>query len=428
MAHATDVGRPPHLAGADWLSRSATRAIFAALTAEGAAARAVGGAVRNALMGRPVKDIDIATTALPADVMRLAQKAGLHAVPTGFEHGTVTVIAKHQPFEVTTLRKDIETFGRHARVTFTTDWTEDALRRDFTMNALYCEADGTVHDPLGGYPDLLARRVRFIGDARARIREDYLRTLRFFRFLAEYGHGAAPDAEGLAAAIAEKAGLSGLSGERVRTELLLLLAAPGALDAVRAMHEAGLLAPLIGTSGNLERLARLVAIEAALMRPPDAILRLAALALDDAVAPQTLQQRLRLSVAETARLAHANVRDRALSPAASEREAQVFIYRHGSEAFLDGALMDWVRSGDDPASTERAERVRLAERWQAPELPVRGADVLALGVPPGPEVGRVIAAFEAWWIDNDFTPAGDEARAKLAELVTRRDPEPSAKP
>jgi poly(A) polymerase len=424
MARARDAGGPPDLAGADWLSRSATRAVFTALTAEGAAARAVGGAIRNALMGRPVKDIDIATTALPADVMRLARKAGLHAVPTGFEHGTVTVVARHQPFEVTTLRKDIETFGRHARVTFTTDWTEDALRRDFTMNALYCEVDGTVHDPLGGYPDLLARRVRFIGDARQRIREDYLRTLRFFRFLAEYGHGAAPDADGLAAAIAEKAGLSGLSGERVRAELLLLLGAPGALDAVKAMHEAGLLAPLLGASGNVEQLARLVAIEAALGRPPDAVLRLAALALDEATPPEALQQRLRLSAAETTRLAHASVRDPALSPNASEREAQVFLYRHGRDAFVDGALMDWVRAGDGPASAGRIERVRLGERWPVPELPVRGADILALGVPPGPEVGRVIAAFEAWWIANDFKPTGEEARAKLAELVTRRKTHP----
>ena len=226
MARANDGERLPDLSQADWLSRPATQAVFAALTAHGAEARAVGGAVRNALMGTPVKDVDIATTALPADVMRLATQAGLHAVPTGFEHGTVTVVAQHVPFEVTTLRRDIETFGRHARVTFTTDWTEDARRRDFTMNALYCSADGTVHDPLDGYADVLARRVRFIGDARERIREDFLRTLRFFRFVAEYGNGAPPDPEGLAAAIAEKAGLSGLSGERIRAELLLLLAVP----------------------------------------------------------------------------------------------------------------------------------------------------------------------------------------------------------
>lgn len=420
MARAKDSGQPLDLAGADWLSRASTRAVFAALMAEGGEARAVGGAVRNALIGRPVKDIDIATTVVPADVMRLATKAGLHPVPTGFEHGTVTVVAKHEPFEVTTLRKDIETFGRHARVTFTTDWTEDALRRDFTMNALYCEADGTVHDPLDGYRDLVDRRVRFIGDARQRIREDYLRTLRFFRFLAEYGHGGPPDADGLAATIAERAGLSGLSGERVRAEFLLLLTADGAREAVQSMHDADLVEPLLDTRGSVERLGRLIAIEAALQRKPDAVLRLAALALDDTLSPTRLQERLRLSAAETAKLAHADRKDSALTPAASEREAQSFIYRHGSEAFATGALMDWARSGDDPSNAARSERVRLPERWQAPELPIRGSDVLALGVPPGPEVGRLIAAFEAWWIANDFACDAEQARAKLAALVKTR--------
>jgi len=415
MARAKDGVRPPDLAGAEWLSRPSTRAVFAALTAEGAEARAVGGAVRNALMGTPVKDIDIATTALPADVMRLAAQAGLHAVPTGLEHGTVTVIAKHAPFEVTTLRRDIETFGRHARVTFTTDWSEDAQRRDFTMNALYCGPEGTVHDPLGGFEDLVARRVRFIGDAKQRIREDYLRTLRFFRFLAEYGNATAPDAEGLAAAIAERSGLAALSGERIRAELLLLLAAPGAIFAVRAMSAARLIEPVLGVPGNVDLLARLAAIEQALGRPPDPVLRLAALALDGSPAP--LQARLRLSAAETAKLAYANVRDPAFDPSSSEHEAQAFLYRHGAQAFIDGALMAWARCGEDPGSQSRAERVRLPERWQTPELPVRGADVLALGVKPGPDVGRLIAAFETWWIAQGFPTDAKLAADKLRELV-----------
>jgi poly(A) polymerase len=417
MAQAKESGRLPDLRQAEWLQRPATRAVFAALTAKGAQARAVGGAVRNALMGTPVKDVDIATTALPADVMRLAAEAGLHPVPTGFEHGTVTVVAQHVPFEVTTLRRDIETFGRHARVTFTTDWAEDARRRDFTMNALYCSADGTVHDPLGGYNDLAARRVRFIGDARARIREDYLRTLRFFRFLAEYGNGAAPDPEGLAAAIAEKGGLAGLSGERIRAELLQLLAAPGAVEAVRAMRAASLIEPVLGTPGNVEKLARLAAIEHVLARPPDPVLRLAALALDSSQSPASLQQRLRLSSAETARLQHAGVKDAAFDPQAGEPEARAFIYRHGPEAFLDGALMDWARSGAAADNGPRAERVRLAQRWRAPDLPVRGADVLALGVEAGPEVGRVMAAFETWWIGEGYPTDPRQIADKLKELV-----------
>jgi poly(A) polymerase len=417
MARAKESERLPDLSDAEWLSRPATRAVFEALTAKGAGARAVGGAVRNALMGTPVKDVDIATTALPDEVMQLAAKAGLHAVPTGIEHGTVTVVARHMPFEVTTLRRDIETFGRHARVTFTTDWTEDAQRRDFTMNALYCSAEGTVHDPLGGYPDLKARRVRFIGDAHERIREDYLRTLRFFRFLAEYGDPAAPDPDGFAAAIAEKSGLSGLSGERIRAELLLLLTAPGAVAAVRAMHEAGLLEPVLGAPGNVAQLARLAAIEAALSRAPDAVLRLAALALDGKQTPEALQQRLRLSAAETARFAHTMTKDRAFDPRAAETDAQAFIYRQGAQAFVDGALMDWVRSRDAADAGSRAERVRLVERWHAPELPVRGADVLARGVKPGPDVGRVIAAFETWWIAEGYPSDSKRIADKLDELV-----------
>jgi poly(A) polymerase len=415
MARADNAGRPRSLAGAEWLERGSTRAVIEALAAEGAEARAVGGAVRNALLGAPVKDIDIATTALPADVMRLATRAGLHAVPTGIEHGTVTVVAKHQPFEVTTLRRDIETFGRHARVTFTTDWTEDARRRDFTMNALYCGPDGTVYDPLGGYTDLMARRVRFIGDARERIREDYLRILRFFRFLAVYGDAAAPDRAGLEAAIAEKAGLSGLSGERIRAELLLLLTAPGALEAVHTMSRAGLIEPLIGVPGDVDLLGRLVAIELALGRAPDPLLRLAALA--DGIDAPALQSRLRLSAAETQRLANAGAHDEAFDPRRGEDEARASLYRNGAQAFTDGALLDWARTGEAPTSAPRALRVRLPERWQAPELPVRGADVLALGVEPGPDVGRVIAAFEAWWIAKGFPADHTLIAAKLKELA-----------
>ncbi len=377
----------------------------------------MGGAVRNALMGTPVKDVDIATTALPADVMRLATEAGLHAVPTGIEHGTVTVVAEHVPFEVTTLRRDIETFGRHARVTFTTDWTEDARRRDFTMNALYCSADGTVHDPLGGYADLVARRVRFIGDARERIREDYLRTLRFFRFLAEYGDGAAPDPEGLAAAIAEKAGLAGLSGERIRAELLRLLAAPGALEAVRAMIEAGLLAPVLGAAGNVERCGS--------SRPSRR--RSGARPIRCCGSPRSrlmirkIRPPCNSSCAFRLPRRHgSHMRASRTAPSilqSDEPEARAFIYRHGPRAFLDGALMDWARSGEAAAATPRAERVRLAERWRAPELPVRGADVLALGVPAGPEVGRVIAAFETWWIAEGFPSDAKKIADKLDELV-----------
>ncbi len=414
MARAKSDGRLPSLADAEWLTRPQARAVFVALTAEGAEARAVGGAVRNALMGSPVKDVDIATTALPDEVMRLAQRAGLHPVPTGIEHGTVTVVADKVPFEVTTLRRDFETFGRHAKVTFATDWREDAMRRDFTMNALYCDADGTVHDPLGGYGDLQAKRVRFIGNARQRIREDYLRILRFFRFGAQFGEAEAPDADGLAAVAAEKAGLSLLSGERIRAELLLLLTAPGAVPALRAMRGSGIIEPLLGVEGNVELVERLTAIEQALGRAPEPLVRLAALASGTR---EDLRERLRLSTAEGDRLANAGRRDDTFDPRTEEAAAKSFIYRHGAQTFTDGALIDWARSSDGLRDTARVARVTLPARWTAPQLPVRGADVVALGVDAGPAVGRVVADFEKWWIAAGFPGEAARVRDKLEELA-----------
>jgi poly(A) polymerase len=414
MAGATDDAGLPSLAVADWLTKKPTRTVFAALTAQGAQARAVGGAVRNTLMGIPVKDVDIATTALPEEVLALAERAGLHAIPTGIEHGTVTVVADKTAFEVTTLRRDIETFGRHAKVTFTTDWREDAMRRDFTMNALYCDECGNVHDPLGGYGDLKAGRVRFIGDARQRIREDYLRILRFFRFGAQYGDASPPDADGLAAAAAEKAGMAQLSGERIRSELLLLLAAPGAVAAVRSMRDAGIIEPLLGVSGNVEALERLASIERHLSRFPDPLLRLAALA---GGTNENLRDRLKLSGQEAERLAGALRCSPALDPRRDERAAKEYIYRKGAAAFTDAALIDWARSVADIDDGARTERALLPERWSTPQLPVRGADVVALGVAAGPGVGRVIARFEEWWIGAGYPQAAGQLRAKLEELA-----------
>ena len=269
---------PPSLKDADWLKRPQVRHVFAALNKDGVTTRAVGGAVRNTLLGLPVAEIDLATTALPERVMTLARKAGLKAVPTGIEHGTVTVIADGIPFEVTTLRRDIETYGRHATVAFTQNWQEDARRRDFTLNALYAASDGTVFDPLGGYGDLIERRVRFIGDPSARIEEDYLRILRFFRFNAYYGKGPL-DADGLAACVRLRADLEQLSAERVAGELKRILVAPQAVRAIETLFDYGLLTALLGGVPRLMRFARLVGAEEALGLAPDAALRLAALAV-----------------------------------------------------------------------------------------------------------------------------------------------------
>ncbi len=301
---AASASAPPRLTGAAWLAGTETQAVFAALHTKGFAARAVGGAVRDALMGRPVADVDIATDARPEQVTRAVEAAGLRAVPTGLAHGTVTVVAGDRHFEVTTLRRDVETHGRHATVAFTDDWAEDARRRDFTLNALYCSADGEVYDPLGGYPDLLARRVRFIGVPAERIREDYLRILRFFRQTADYGEGPA-DAEGLAACVRERAGLARLSGERVREELLRLLAAPRGPEIAALMQDYGLMPAVLGAAPRPTLLARLAAIEEACGLAPDAALRLAALAVEVEEDALRLRERLRLSNEQTEKLLRA---------------------------------------------------------------------------------------------------------------------------
>src|SRR5581483_12159264 len=263
---------PPSLRDTDWLKRPQVVRVFQALSKNGAAIRAVGGAVRNSLLGLPVAEIDLATTALPERVMALARSADLKAVPTGIEHGTVTVVADGMPFEVTTLRRDVETYGRHAKIAFTEDWEEDARRRDFTLNALYADRDGTVFDPLGGYADLVAGRVRFIGKPEDRIKEDYLRILRFFRFNAYYGKGPL-DPEGLAACVRLRVGLTQLSAERIAGELRRILVAPGAVRAVRALFDYGLLTDVLGGAPRMMRFERLVAVEEALGLAPDPALR-----------------------------------------------------------------------------------------------------------------------------------------------------------
>jgi len=405
----------PRLIDRAWLDAPATRAVFAALQAGGYEARAVGGAVRNALLGRPVKDVDIATPALPEEVLRLAAAAGLKAVPTGLEHGTVTIISGGRPFEVTTLRKDVETYGRHAAVAYTDDWAADAARRDFTINALYCGADGRIHDPLAGYGDLVARRVRFIGDARTRIREDYLRILRFFRFTAEYADGP-PDPEGLSAAVAERAGLKLLSGERIRQELVRLLVAPRALAAIEAMYDYGLITELLGLAPRPGLLRRLALIEAGRRLAPSAMLRLAALAVEVREDVERLDARLKLSNAECASLLASAIADCGAAPKAPLDTAagKAFIYRHGARAYRDLVLMAWTRalatSTDDP---QWGAKLDLADTWRAPKFALTGSDVMALGIAEGPRVGELLRRTEDWWIAAGFP---DDRRLLLAQL------------
>lgn len=412
MSPAAPATIPTSLAGAPWLERSETRAVLAALAAAGHEARIVGGTVRNALLGEPVTDVDIATTATPDEVIAAAGMAGLEAIPTGVSHGTVTILADRVPFEVTTLREDVETFGRHARVAFTADWAADARRRDFTINALYCDANGTVSDPLGGLADLAARRIRFIGDARERIREDALRILRFFRFHARYS-AEAIDAEGLAACRKERHLLSRLSAERVRAELLKLLEAPGAARAIAVMASHGFIVEILGRAPRIGLLDQLVAQDAERKRPADRLLRLSVLAVAVEEDRENLALRLRLSRDESRDLVVVDPRLMALVGLddAARRRA---LYAIGTERWRRMAIVGAASSTTGAEISAWDALGKLPEQWDIPKFPLAGRDALAQGIPPGPRIGALLAEIEAEWIANDFAADADGLKSRLA--------------
>jgi poly(A) polymerase len=361
-------------------------------------ARFVGGVVRNALLGKPISDIDVATPHPPESVRARLEAAGIKVVPTGIEHGTITAVVNGAPFEVTTLRRDVETDGRRAVVAFTDDWAEDAQRRDFTMNALYADIDGEVFDYVGGVVDLEAGRVRFVGDAVTRIREDYLRILRLFRFHAWYGAGPL-DAVALAAAEQEKAGITKLSGERIAKEVLKLLEAEAPVPVLIAMGEIGVLSAVIPGAPDIMRLKRLTAADASAALPPDGILRLAALLPSDAAT--LVAGRFKLSNAQRDRLIDLAGAGEAITPYLSTHEVAKLIYRLGPERFRDRVRLAWAESPQ--AFVQWRTFLASANDWQSPVFPLRGEDVLAAGVAKGPAVGQVLAEVEAWWIDNGFT-------------------------
>ncbi len=399
--------RPPNLARHGFLQDPLLKRVLAALVAGGGEARVAGGVVRNALLGESVADdvdvVDIATTELPERVIALAERAGFAVHPTGLSHGTVTVVAsgdgRVRPFEVTTLRRDIETDGRHAAVSFTDDWRADAQRRDFTINALYCDAKGNVHDPLGAYGDLLDRRVRFVGDPHERIREDYLRILRFFRFHARYGRGRL-DKEGLAAATELKAGARELSGERIAAELKKLLLAAGVAAVVRAMARRSILGAVLPGPFDVKSLERMAEIDRKEGETPDAMLRLAALTR---ASPDKLKESLRLSNAEWKRLVALDGSPD-ITPALSDQERRVVLYHLGSTGFRDAVRLHWARSGAPADSADWSALLRLAAHWAVPHFPVTGADLLAKGFVPGPVIGQTLRALEEWWCAHGFTP------------------------
>jgi poly(A) polymerase len=394
-----------------WMTAPETVQVMAAL-AEG---RFVGGAVRNALLGVPVVDIDIAVPMPPTETMTRLKAKGIKVIETGIDHGTVTAIAGTHAFEITSLRRDVETDGRHAVIAFTDDWAEDAARRDFTLNALYATATGEIFDYATGVEDLIAGKVRFMGGARARIAEDYLRVLRLFRFHAWYGKGEI-DAEGLRAAAEAKDKLKTLSAERVQKELLRLLEAGNPAPVLRMMAATGILSALLPGALQLSRLERLAEIDADNLSTRDGVLRLAALLADDSDAAHAAADALKLSNADRIRLEQA-LGGAGLTAGLSAKDARLLLYRLGVARFRDKVLLAWAGAPKAANALPWRMMLRMAETWERPRFALTGLDVMQAGIAEGPEVGRVLAKVEDWWAGGDFTASEAALREKLQSVI-----------
>jgi poly(A) polymerase len=390
----------------DWLTAPATVRVMAALEkAAPGGARFVGGCVRNALLGEPVADIDIATVLEPDAARAALEAAGIAVHPTGIEHGTLTAVADHRPFEVTTLRRDVSTDGRRATVAFTTDWAEDAARRDFRINALYADMTGEIFDYVGGIADIPDRRIVFIGKAEDRIAEDYLRILRFFRFYASYGKGE-PDAEALRACAAMTGGLAQLSAERVWMETKKLLAAPDPGPALRLMAETGVSDALFGAAGDAARVSRLAGLGG-----DDPLVRFSAW-LGEAAA--VCARALRLSNAEARRINAIADPDLAREiaqvwPIRAELEKQV--YRHGNTAVADQLFLLFSRQETPPEGWGGA--IAHALSFEAPAFPLTGIDLKRAGIAASPEMGETLRRLENEWIDSRFRLSKADLLAQL---------------
>ncbi len=412
---------PDKIVPPDWMTAAPTRSLLAALGAGGASVRFVGGCVRDALLGLRPADIDIATPETPDQVIRRLEKARLKAVLTGIEHGTVTAVVPPATFQITTLRRDVATDGRHATVAFGTDWAEDAARRDFTINALYADAGGQLFDFTDGRADLAAGIVRFIGDPAQRVAEDYLRVLRFFRFHARFGKGA-PDAASLAACADSVGGLERLSGERIRDELLKILILPNAAEALALMQQSGVLGAILPQArldaAAFSRLVRLqLAVAAAGGADPDLWPRLALL-LEGNTDADAVADRLKLSNAQRMRLAGL------LSlPAFDVRMLQddsVFrlaLYRLGAERYRDALLLATARQAAEAEETKAVARAVATASWRRPVFPLRGADILAAGFAPGPTVSALLNEIESWWAEAGFVPDREACLRRLRDRV-----------
>lgn len=414
-----------NLAHEAWFNDPALKRVFSLLNADGGEGRVVGGAVRNSLMGLGVSDIDVATTLTPDVVIERARAAGIKAVPTGVEHGTVTLVIDRKPFEVTTLRADVETDGRRATVAFSTDWQTDAERRDLTINALYVGESGEVVDLVGGLADIEKRNIRFIGDAATRIKEDYLRILRFFRFFAYYGSGR-PDADGLRAAAAARSKLATLSAERVWSEMRKLLSAEDPGRALLWMRTVGALTEILPETEKwgIDAIPALVATEKALRWTPDPLLRLASIVPPDAKRLEAMAARLKLANAEaTVFKAWANaapINDE-ISAAALDR----LLYRNGSQGITTRLRLALAvargKAEGDMAEMARSARLNKlldhANAWVKPSFPVNGGDVMAAGIAAGRQVGETLAALEHQWVEENFASDRATLLARLSDRV-----------
>jgi poly(A) polymerase len=413
------------VASETWFKDEALRRVLTLLNADGGEGRVVGGAVRNSLMGLPVADIDLATTLLPDAVTERALAAGLKAVPTGIAHGTVTLVVDGKPFEVTTLRRDVDTDGRHAEVAFSTDWQADAERRDLTMNALYATESGEIIDLVGGVADVEKRNVRFIGDAAKRIAEDRLRILRFFRFFAYYGAGR-PDADGLRACAAARSTLSSLSAERVWSEMKKLLGAKDPGRALLWMRQVSVLTEILPETEKwgIDAIPSLVATEQSLGWKPDPLLRLAAIVPPDAERMARLAGRLRLSKTEAARL-HAWATAPVIKDDMSRPALDRLLYRSGADGIdmrlkLALAVARGKAEDDFDEMSRSARLLNLIEglkSWVKPAFPIGGADALKAGLSAGPRVGEILAAIEQQWLDGNFVMDRAALLARLKEMA-----------
>ncbi len=397
----------PDLKREAWLNSKPLLTVFDALEAAGGEVRVNGGAVRNSLMGIAVADVDLSTTLVPAQTIKALEAAGIRAIATGIEHGTITAVAGKTPFEITTLREDIETNGRHAVVRFGTDWELDAKRRDLTINALYCDRHGILYDPLNGLDDVKNRHVRFIGDAGERITEDHLRILRFFRFFAWYG-AARPDGDGLKACAKLKGGLENISVERIWMELRKTLKAPDPSRSLLWMRTTGVLGVILPESEKwgIDLVPHLIAAEQKWRWKPDAMVRLAAMMRPDGEIATGVARRLKFSGDETRRLV-----DWAQSPLprkdCDEVELAKSLYLGDPQAILDKMKLEIARlamtNEEGSASAKSiAEHVKYATKWKRPVFPVKGQDILNKGIAAGPEIGALTKKLEKLWVDSGF--------------------------